>query len=613
MAHRTIHPPTHGRAWRLWLLAAVALVAAPAQAQRPRDAILIFPPTPEDRGADSSYAVQLAAEIRDGLIRWRRHAVRVIEFCLEDELCEEFPPPQLAFDVARHLRADIYVLGEFRRASPNPMVDLRILETARQGGVPHFTTALTVVGDSALLAVDFARDVRDSLKAALQTVQRAARHATECWEGVRERDYERAHDRAARAFEVSANHPSAARCLSYVYLATQNSDSLVWALERAVAGDPGMTDAWEELGLEYARRGDTVRAVQARISEVRSDPNDAPRRMRAARVLHTMGEESAAVALVREGAARAGGDLEFRGLLARMCFEYRMWRCALESYTELYVLDSSVVADTAFYQRIIAVAQTLADTAAVDRWTHEAVENIEPEVRAAWERAERARLDAERAEQLLNSFRMARASVLADVGQPDSALVIYRGIASADPQDARAPIAAAQLLTQERFLVVERGTPLDSVILRSADSLLMSAMRRSAEPEVHHSAALVYLEVGSRLVQRRVAPLVALDWLEKALTYEADSTLQQRATALTGIAYFYLVEDSDTAVREQQTCDQVEYEAELVAQGLARVPSVQRQFPELGANVTSALAAYEQLLPAYRRSLQCEATSAVTP
>jgi tetratricopeptide (TPR) repeat protein len=493
------------------------------------------------------------------------------------------------------------------------MVDLRILETARQGGVPHFTTALTVVGDSALSAVDFARDVQDALKEALQTVQRAARHATECWEHVRDRDYEGAYQKASRAFEVYANHPSAARCLSYVYLATQNSDSLLWALERAVAGDPGMTDAWEELGLEYARRGDTARAVQARISEVHSDPNDAPRRMRAARLLHTMGEESAAVALVREGAARAGGDLEFRGLLARMCFEYRMWRCALESYAELFELDSSVVADTAFYQRIIAVAQTLADTAAVERWTHEAVDNIEPEVRAAWARAERARLDAERAEQLLNSFRMARASVLADVGQRDSALVIYRGIASADPEDARAPIAAAQLLTQERFLVVERGTPLDSVILRSADSLLTSAMRRSTEPEVLHSAALVYLEVGARLVERRMAPLVALDWLEKALAFEADSALQERATALTGVAYFYLVEDADTAVREQQTCDQVEYQAELVAQGLARVPSVQRQFPELGTNLASALAAYEQLLPAYSRALQCEAAGLVTP
>ncbi len=584
---------------------------APAYAQRPRDAVLIFPTIPEDRTADSTYVVELAAEMRDGLKRWRSHAVRMIFFCLEADFCDELPTARSAFETARLLRADVYVTGEFRRASPAPEVTLRILETARRGGVPHFTTSVTVRSDTALAAADFAKLVRDVLKDTLVTVMRASRQASECWERVRDRKYDDARERAERAFRDFPNHPSAARCLSYVYLAKQDSDSLLWALQRAVAGDPTMADAWEELGLEYARRGDALRAVQARIEEVRADPDNAPRRMKVARLLDRMGEETAAVAMVREGAVRAGGDLEFRHLMARMCYDYRMWRCALESLAELYPLDSTLVGDTTFYFRIIAVAQTLGDTAAVDRWTAEGVNHVQLVADDAWARAEQTRREAERTEGLLHSLRMARASLLADVGERDSAIAIYRGIASADPENARAPIAAAQVLTRDRFLVLNPAVPLDSSALRTADSLLASAVQRSDDEQVHRSVALLYFEVGARLVQNRVAPTIALNWLAKSLEHEPDSTMRHRAAAMSGVAYFYLVEDMDAQVREVQTCELVEYEADLVAEGLTRMPDVRQEFPTMGEGIANALGAYDALIPAYRRSLQCDVVTPV--
>ncbi len=598
------------RRWVLaWLAVAAcgAWVGAPtAHAQRPREVVLIFPPIPEDRAADSTYVLELAAEVRQSLRRWRRHAVRMIQFCFEADFCEELPTDREAFYSARLLRADLYVVGEFRRASPVPQVALRIMETARQGGIPHFTTSFTVGADTALAAKDFAKLVRDALKDTLQTAMRASRYARECWDNVRELKYEAARERAARAFRDYPNHASAARCLSYVYLALKNSDSLIIALERAVLGDSTMADAWEDLGLEYMRRGDTLQAVDARIREVRADPDNAPRRMKIARLFDTMRQFDAAVTIVREGAERAGGDLEFRHLLARMCFEYRMWPCALDALSQLYELDSALVGDTTFYLRVISVAQYLSDTTAVDRWTGEAVRQVRRVADEAWERAEQARRDAEQIDEVLRSLRMARAEVLANLGQRDSALGIYRDISADDPANIRAFIAAAQLITQDRFLVLDSTVPLDTMVLISADSLLTAAGERSQDPQVRQSVALIYLEVGTRLVQRRVAPTLALDWLEKAMRYDPDSTLQRRARAMSGLALFFLVEDADVEVRAGETCDLVDREAALLARGLTTMDAMESELPELAEQIGNTFEAYGQLITAYRRALDCD-------
>jgi tetratricopeptide (TPR) repeat protein len=593
----------------LGLTLCVLAFAAPASAQRLRDAVLIFPPIPDDRAADSTYVVELAAEVRSGLMRWRRFDVRMMDFCAEADFCSELPPHGEAMQSARLLRADVFVTGAFRRIAAVPEVDLDIRETARRGGVPHYTMSLTVRADTALSAKDFAKQVRETLKDPLETVLRASHYASACWERVRDHKYEDAYKEADRAFRDFPNHPSAARCLSYVYLAKQDSDSLLWALKRAVAGDPRMTDAWEEMGLEYARRGERQQAVQARIQEVRADPDNAPRRMKVARLLDRMGEKGAAVQLVREGAERAGSDLQFRHLLARMCYDYRMWPCALESLADLYRMDSSLVGDTTFYFQIIAAAQTLRDTVAVDEWTAEAVRHVQLATEAAWARALQARRDAEQTQRQLNTLRMARAAVLADMGMRDSAVAVYRVIASADPLNARAAIAAAQVLTGERFLVLDASVPLDSTVLVTADSLLASAVHRSDDEQVRRSVGLVYFDVGMRLVQHRVAPALALYWLTKAVEHQPTSPIHQRVSALTGIAYFYLVEDADTRVRADQTCDLVEYEADLVAEGLLHMPSVALEFPTMSDGIADAFAAYDALIPAYRRSLHCDVTA----
>ncbi len=554
-----------------WCLIACGLVCDPSVtvAQRPRDAVLIFPPLPDDRNADSGYVVELALELREGLNRWRRHAVRMIRFCGNDHFCDELPSDRSTLEMARMLQADFYVNGRFRRNSGKPLVDLRVMDTARQGGIPHYTASLTVPGEPAMSPKDFARIISGVLKDTLGAAMQAGGDARDCWAEVRDRKYDQARDRAERAFRRFSNHPSAAMCLSYVYLALERPDSLVLALERAVAGDSMLVQAWRSLGQEYLRLGDTTRAVNARSREVRADPGDVKRRLLVAQLIDGLGYHETAVELLSGGTRHATSALEFVSLQARMCLQYEMWECALDALTEQYRLDSSLAGDTTFYFQVIGVAQTLSATAAVARWTEEAVTQVDSVVNEAWQRAESHRRSAERAEEVLESLRMARAAVLGEVGESDSALAIYRAISSADPENIRARVAAAKLLTRQGLLALKPTVPLDTQALVAADSLLASAAEQSDDDQVHQTVALLYLEVGTRLVQDRMAPGIAVEWLQKALRFAPDSALRAHGSALSGLAFFYLVEDADARVRVEQTCDLVQHEAELIAQGKA--------------------------------------------
>ncbi len=595
-----------------WYLIVCGMVGDPsiAVAQRPRDVVLIFPPIPDDRSADSAYVVAFAAELRNSLYRWRQHAVRTIRFCRESVLCDELPPSRPELETARMLQADFYVIGKFRRDTVEPGVDLRVMETARQGGIPHYTASINVQTESDMPPKDFARVISGLLKDTLQAATRAARDARDCWAKVRDRNYDDARARAERAFTRFPNHASAAMCVSYVHEAVNQPDSVIWALERAVAGDSMLVHAWGGLALEYLRRGDTTRAVNARIQEVQADPDDVRRRLRVAQVVNRLGHHGAAVELVRGGVDDANNALEFHALLARMCVQYEMWECALESLTEQYALDSSLAGDTTFYFQVIGVAQSLIDTAAVAHWTREAVTRVDSVVRDAWERAERQRRSAERAEEVLQSLRMARANALGQAGERDSALAIYRAISMADPENIRARIAAARLLTRDDFLVLEPTVYLDTQALRTADSLLTTAAEKSVDDRVQQTVAILYLEVGTRLVQDRVAPAVALEWLEKALHYAPNGALHDRGRALSGLAIFYLVEDLDTRLRVEQTCELVGHEAELIARGIAVFQEAQDEFAE---QILAGLRAYEELIPAYRRALRCDDTALASP
>jgi tetratricopeptide (TPR) repeat protein len=423
---------------------------------------------------------------------------------------------------------------------------------------------------------------------------------------VAERGYEDGKEKAMDAIGRFPNHPSAASCLAYIYGAQSEQDSLVWALERAAAGDSSLTQVWGQLGGLYLRRGDTAQAVQARLLEVETDPADAQRRMRIVRLLDELGARENAVSLMEDGVTLYGGDLEFRRTLVRMCLQYEMWTCAQENLGALYALDPTLAGDTAFFFQMIGLAQATSDPETAIWWTEEAVRQVDSLVDEAWRLADQQRQAAERMEEVHLSLRLSSAATLLNIGRRDSALSVYLGIYRESAEHWRAGIAAAQLMTQDQSLGTRPLTRSDSLALRTADSLLLSIAQAVITPEVWDQVGMVYLDVGSRLVRDRGQALVASRWLDKALAHDPSDTNEARGNAMLALALAYLVEETDLRLRTEPSCELVLEEQSLIERALSAAETAGEEYAELMEGLAAGLQEYLSLIPQLSQAIGCE-------
>jgi tetratricopeptide (TPR) repeat protein len=610
-------PARHITARSALLLAVLGLCAVPsflsgqipvrAARERPKEGLLFLVPIPDNRAADSAYSVDISIHVRERFSRWHRHEAMLIRYCESTDSCGEFVPDTSAHHYARSVGADFYVFGRFFRG-PAPAVDLRVFETGRRGGIRHQAARIRLQAESDMPAQAFAGLINRVLDDSLGNAIAAARDARDCWSDVVDREYESAKANAAGALRRFSNHASAASCLAYIYGATGQPDSLVWALERAAAGDSSLTHVWERLGEQYLLRGDTTRAVQAGLLEVKTDPNDVQRRVRIAALMDELGERDAALELLSTGIGQMGENLDLRRLVVRMCIQYELWECAQENMGVLYALDSSLVGDTTFYFQMIGLAQARAEPEVAIRWTDEAVKQVDSLVGVAWLKVEEQRRAARRMEQIFSSLRMAHAATLRDLGRRDSALSVYRGIMQDDSLNVRSGLAAARLLIDDMEFGSGPISPSDSARLSATATLLEAVAARSDDPDVLLTVGLTYYDVGTRLVRNREAASVAVEWFDLALQYDPDSTYAPRANAMLAIALAYLVEDTDIRIREAPSCELIDQESELVDRGLQAVSAAGGEYLETVLEVGEGLRSYIELIPQMRQVMSCDGT-----
>lgn len=582
----------------------VAVSLPPMLAQRSVDAVLIVNPIPSDPAADSAYVVDVATSLRRRLMPWRRNVVRTIPLC-PGNFCGDLLSDSAAHRLAQIMAADFYIVGDFQRNEVGPRVDLRVMEAGNQGGIAHYSTSLTVQADSAILPTRFANLISRVLRDTLLNAMRGAHDARRCWWKLSNHDYAGARGEAEDALRRYPNHPSAATCLSFVFAFTEKSDSVTWALERAVVGDSTLEQAWGRLGDAYIGRGDTTRAVIARAREVSADARNVERRLRVARFMDVLGEHETAVEIISGGSEAGPDDDEMRQLLIRMCMGYRMWQCALDALTDRYDYDSTLVGDTTFYRQVIGLAQELSDTALVAQWTDEAVVRVGEVVVDAWRTVEMRRREARRVESILRDLQMARAQGLVNSGDREGAIVAYRDIWEADPDQVRARVAAARLLTERKLSTVGGLVTVDSLQLERADSWLTIAADRTDDEDLLRAVSMSYYEVGAELVRERVAPELASAWLEKAVRHDPDSSIFVRGNAFLGLALLYQLEEVDAQLREQQTCELLDREVNLITRARDATAIAEREHSLVAEQVIQGLDGYEELVPQLSEILGC--------
>jgi tetratricopeptide (TPR) repeat protein len=509
------------------------LVPADAAGQRQAaqgERFLILAPIPEDPG-DSAFAVQLGDELRSRVEGKTRRRLTVIS---KERIGEALEASGFSRDaildrsaaeqLARFLQADAYTVGTLVR-NPAPRVSIRLVDL-RRSGLSGWIHHEGPVGATA-------RQMAEVMADEMERHVRAAERTRECYERRDRRDFSGAKDRARRAFEEVPNHPAAALCIAVVFeVERAPADSQVAVLEMAVKGDSLNARAWDMLGRAYQQLAssrsdpaqalqDSLRAAEAFAKQLLSDPGDTRLRTGIAALFITLRQHERARQILDQGLERSPEDLTMLQLKARACEEGELWSCLVDALAAQYDIDTSLVGNVDFYAKIFGAAQSANDTAAMLKWSEEAVRRA-PQSVALWR---------------------ARSSALNAAGMTDSALVAYQKIAELDPRDFRPLLGMAQILTER--VKIDTTVALDTVTLGRVDSLLQRVVTMTsngsqpADTTVWMNVAVMYFRPATQMIQGRVRPDFAIRWLEKAKAYDLRKQLTTQADFFLGLGYMF--------------------------------------------------------------------------
>jgi len=570
-------------------LAATQLEAQAGRAPVQTERVLVVAPVPADPG-DSAYAVIFGDQLRKGLEGKSRRQLTVVT---KDKIAEALEASGFSRDallddnaanqLARFLQADAYVVGRIA-ANPVPRADVHLVELRRSGlsGWVHVTGA---AGVTAQQLADMATD-------SMENQVRAAEATRECLDRRDRRDFRGAKERARRAFTFVPNHPAAAMCLSVVFEAEQAPpDSLIPVLEMAVKGDSLNTRPLEMLGRQYQSKGtheDSLKAADAFLRQLQADPSDAKLRTGIAALLITLKEHARSRDVLDGGLQQNPGDLTALQLKARACEEGSLWPCLVGALAAQYDVDTSLVGKPDFYGKIFGAAQQANDTAAMVKWSGEAVRRLPNEV---------------------NMWR-ARLAAFNTAGMTDSALGANRRIAELDRTDIRPLLGMAQIYTDR--IKIDSAVPLDTTTLARVDSLLqrVAAIKTNGagqptDTNVWMNVAVMYFKPGSELVQKQVNFTLGQRWLEQVLKYDVRKQLTTQAKFFLGLAFFFPLPAFDAQLRERKSCAMVDEEARMVAMAKEALTAGASVSPQTANQLLQYVNQFEQLIPQYRASFKC--------
>lgn len=521
------------------VLAWIAVPTSTSAQERTHDRILILTPEPMDP-ADTTFVHEMTHELRQRAQNKFRHKWQVISSDKVRELMVSsgFPEntiigPEMVEQVARSLQAHGYMYGRFWRQEATPMATYRMVDVSRSG----LSGWMTVHGHPGDPPREFADRVADSLNNQVK----AADYAKDCTARRDRSDFRGARDRAERAFQIYANHPSTAICLSYVFEATQQPpDSLIWAYRKAAAGDSLYMRAWEQLARVYQRMGDTAGAVEAYAHQLAANPNDADMRWNTAAGYVAIGDYAGARDVLDEGLARDPQNLRFVRLKVRACLEGEDWACALEASSRQYELDSTVVGDPEFYRGVFGLATTLADTAAMLRWTEEGVQHL-PDAVWLWQ---------------------SRAVLLEAAGDNGGALEAYERLVELSPDNIQAKLKVATALGEA--VTVDTLTPLDTATFNRIDGLLQEILAASQDTNIATAVGLEYLKGAQKIIQPQADLDMGIAWAEKALANDPRGLLTTQVNFWLGFALFFKATPLDQQIMDSKSCRLLpEYEGYL--------------------------------------------------
>jgi tetratricopeptide (TPR) repeat protein len=446
------------------LLGAVAAAPAQLAVSQPTTKLLVLPF--QAAGPDSGTSILVADAVRDRLGQLAKYKMVVItkkQLC--DVLaqsgfsCDGMLDEQQAQQLARHLQVHAYTVGTLEHHSSALSAHVRVLDIGSSGMAANFVANSGTPGTPQALA--------ESVSQRINAVIKASEHTRDCIQARMHSQFARALAAAQKALATDPNSTGAHLCVASVY-ETQRMpvDSIITASKRALAGDSLNATAWENIARVYQQKGDTLKAIDAFIHQLRGEPRNIQKRLGIAQLLRQLKQYQQAVDLLDEGLKVVPGDQQMVELKGRICIEGELWTCTLATMIQKAAADSTALDDSILVKTAIAAAEHVPDSTA-----------MQAQVRFS-------RVGTRKFPQSVYFWKKLGAAY-DRAGKPDSAVIAYRAALAHDSTDISLALVVAKAIAE--------GAPWDTAAANrlKGDTAALGRLRSALADRV--DSALVYV------------------------------------------------------------------------------------------------------------------------
>ena len=584
---------------------AVAQLAAP---QAPSQRLLILPL--QASAADSAGSIALANAVRDRVTALAKNKVMVVP---RAKLCEAlqasgFPcdvllDDQQAKQLARFLQVHAYLIGQYEKKGATLAADVHLVDIASSGMSGTFAISDANPGTTAALAELIAQKI-----AAIVRISEPIRN---CYEERKQQRFSRARSEANKALAVDPNSTGAWLCIATIHEATrQPIDSVIHASQNALKGDSCNGTAWENIARGYQQKGDTVKMVDAFISQLCSEPRNISKYLGIAQLLRQQKNFEKAVEVLDRGLKVAPGETQLLDLKLAICNEAPNYRCSSRVFYEKAQRDTALQGDSAFLKPAIGAAQQANDTTVLVFFTGAAVRHYPQNP----------------------SFTKARAGAFELAGNTDSALVYYKKALAIDANDVATSLQIAKILIDRAVYDTTAARRMreakDTVGLRrlqEAFATRVDSARPYLRPGLNASdstqrlaAAVIMLTGGSKIAQAQ-AYYGAYPWLDTLLIVVAprnasDTLGPKQQVRINGSFWFGLssvltlngpYQDMAKEKDKRLQCPKARAVFERLARTKSALQLGRRVHPPTADQMLGFVAQYEKSKQSVQRAFKC--------
>jgi tetratricopeptide (TPR) repeat protein len=591
----------------LGLVAGLMCVAAVSQAQlgyqQPTEKLLILPVNAKTP-ADSALSIAVMDVARDKLLGMARYKIQVIP---KPKLCEALAASDYACNVlldetqgsqlARFLNVNAYTTGTLERSGTSYAISIRVHDIGSSGLAALFSVPSGNPGTPV--------SVGEAIAQRMNTLVRAGEQARECNDARSKSQFGKALDAAHKALAIEPNLPAAHVCMATVYEAQHMPiDSQLAAYTRAARADSLNGTAWDNIANLYQQKGDTLKAIDARVHELGGEPQNIQLRLGIAELLRQQKQYARAKELLDDGLTRTPGDQRMGEFRLRICIEGELWRCVLDGFVEQIKNDPAKAGDSTVLKPAIGAAQQVSDTQQLLFLTHAAVQHF-PKSEAFWKT-------------LGAAFDMR--------GQKDSSRWAYKQALALDPADVSSALLIAKAIVDGAVYDTAKAPPkADTVALRAyrnafADRLdstrtYLNRALSSADSTQRFNALLIMLGAGSKIAQAGAYDR-AYVWLDQLLQADAPRTpadtvgprqqIRVQASFWYGVSSVASLAGPYSAMVKSKKCEEAKAINDRIARTKDALVLGARVSPSFVNTMLQNVGKFEAVMPQVKKQFKCK-------